>query len=1501
MDRDNTLYPLTHPQKRIWYIEKIYPGTSVNNIGGTVRAEGDIDYEALERAIYQFVEDNDGVRTRLKEVDGQPLQYIGQLDRHYVDFVDFSIKANPEVAFSNWVLEQSRKPFVMEDSPLFYFAIFKIREKNNGYYVKFHHMVCDGWSIKLMTEQISQAYNRIVEGEANVFEKKPQYLRYILREKEYLESDKFYKNREFWMNKFSELPEDTMIGKINNLEGRRESFQINENDSKKVFEYVRKNRVSLNTLFTAAVLIYLNITKQQEDITVGIPVLNRSGNIEKKIIGMFTSTVPLRIKIDVEDEVDDFVRSVGNEMKKCLFRQRYPYNLLIQDLELKKKGHENLFDICVNYYNTRLDSKLDGITLENIEIYNGKQIYPLQMVIKEWYGEDKLTLEFDYQLEHYTEARIKDMFEYIRRIIKLIISDGSLKIKKINLLSSEQLKKQIWDYNNTENPYSKNKSIDRIIDEQAKRTPDRIAVCCKEYELTYKELKNKTDCLARYLISKGVKKGKIVGLMTNHSIETVVGIIGILKAGGAFLPVDLTYPFKRIKYMLSQCNVSIIVANCELNEEISPLCEVIHLEKSKIYEQSSNISISKNQPSDLAYVIYTSGSTGNPKGVLVEHGGLVNYIEWARKTYVKDRLEVFPLYSSLTFDLTITSIFLPLISGGRIIIYRDDDDDEYVLYRVFKDRLATIVKLTPSHLVLIKDMDHRNSSIKRLIVGGEDLKVDLARNIYEGFGGNIEIFNEYGPTEAVVGCMIHKYDRHKDTNISVPIGRPIHNTQIYVLDKYLRPLPFGSVGELYVSGDGVTRGYIENPSLTEDKFILNPFIKGKKMYKTGDLAKFTQDETIEFVGRADRQVKIRGYRIELGEIENHLFSYKSVENAVVTIYRHSGGNSYLCAYIVQKEKIDLCDIKNYLNKFLSNYAIPEYWIFLDTIPLTKGGKVNYRLLPKPKIDLNRDTILPRNTVEKVLLESLTELINVKKIGMKDNFYQLGGDSIKAIQLSSKLLNRGYKIKVKDVMSRPILEEMAMYISQVEELSENDYEICHGSIEPSPITEWFFTKDFQNPRFYTQSVMLDVKPSIEKSQMNNIFQKLIEHHDILRANYDSKKKKLYYNNSHLDNRFQIAFYDFSDYEDEKQKDMIEEVCKNIKSSFSIEKSILFKACAFAQKNQELKLFIVAHHLIVDGVSWRILIEDISRMMEQVHSGKQIVLPAKTCSYGQWCEEINIFAEDKVLEDEKSYWNDILKKEVTFPIADKTYYESSVKNSITITKNLSPKETANLLYKANEAYHTKTNELLIISLVLAVAQYSKKNNVVIELESHGREHSLIQKDLSRTIGWFTSIFPAYFKVEELGDFGNVIKSLKEQIRRIPYSGIGYGILRYLKKDMRDNYENKRLRFNYIGDMNGVGDGRYIRDDCIQFSADSDPINKLTCPIEINIALLKDKLIIMTNYDRNLLEVDTCEKFTDLYIENIMKIVGHCCSRDTIQFTPSDFNLVDISEEELNTLLK
>lgn len=1492
-NNDKILYPLTHPQKRIWYIEKIYPGTSLYNIGGPVRIKGAIDFSILEESINILIKNNEGLRLRLIEENGEVKQFVSSYEKVKLDFIDFSKYENPEAEFRKWIGQEARKPFAIENERLFYFALFRISDSDNGYLTKFHHIIADGWSINIMTEQICDTYMKLLNKEEIYYSTEHSYIEYISNEKKYLLSDRFFKNKSFWNEKFKVLPETFLNKSSDVIEGKRRTFELDSELSYKIKKFAVDNKCSLNTFFVTLYLIYLYKTTHQEDIIIGTPVLNRSGKKEKSMFGMFTSTMPFRFSIDDNLNITDTMTKVNEQLMECYFNQKYPYDLLVQDLELKKKGYDNLFNICVNYYNTKLNSELNGFPIENVEFYNGNQIYSLQLVIKDWSDSGSLTLDFDYKVNDYSDEQIDDIYNRLLSLVNHIIMKPSEKVRILSPLSDNERKKLLYEFNATEAEYPKDKIIHQLFEEQVEKTPGKAAICFNTIEFTYSQLNEKANQLARYLAKKGVEKETVVGLLTTHSIETVIGILGILKAGGAYLPIDPGYPSDRINYMLEDSKAGILLTNLERIEGFGFNGEIVNLNDQSVYSgELSNLEI-VNKPNDLVYVIYTSGSTGKSKGTMIEHQGLVNYIWWAKKMYVRNEDEVFPLYSSLAFDLTVTSIFTPLISGSKIIIYDENSNhNEYVLYRIMKENKATVVKLTPSHLSLLKGMDNSNSSVKRFIVGGEDLKVTLARDIYESFK-NIEIFNEYGPTETVVGCMIHKYNYENDTRISVPIGVPADNVQIFIFDKNLNPVPANMVGEMYISGDGVARGYLNKPELTMESFIDNPFIKGKRMYKTGDLARFLSDGKIEYVGRADQQVKIRGYRIELAEIEKCLLGHEAIKDTLVIDREDKSNGKYLCAYIVKKGEVSAHELKDFLVRYLPDYMIPVHFIELDEIPLTINGKVNRELLPKPEVK-NEEFIAYRNEKEKYLINAVCDVLGLERVSVRQNFYHLGGDSIKAIQIASKLNDKGFKIKVKDILSNPIIEEMALCIEQSKGLAINQ-DPCEGSIGPTPIVSWFFSQNFANPNHYNQSVLLELKHDVETKKLEIILNELIRHHDSLRINYNSQTGELFYNYEHLDKYYNIQEHDLANLLLAEQVDRMTLIADDLKSSFNMENGILIKACIFNLGQNAKRLLITAHHLVVDGVSWRIILEDINAMVKQINNGQRITPAPKTHSYQEWAKVLENYCK-KETDEEGNYWKQILSKDFSFP-TDHDLGEDTVDSSATITVQMSEDLTERLMVKANMAYNTEPKDLLITSLLRTIKWFTGSEDIIIELEGHGRENITESIDISRTVGWFTSLYPFYIRLGR-EDLSYQIKEVKEEIRKIPNKGVGFGILKYISTAFNENIK-KYVRFNFLGDFTTGNENNSVNLLNEQLGCDYGKGNNLTYIIEINCFIVSGKLNVLLTYSRNKFSENTMQIFVNSYINDLKTIINHCCDKEAVEFTPSDFDTVDISLEELESL--
>ncbi|WBW96384.1 amino acid adenylation domain-containing protein [Oceanirhabdus sp. W0125-5] len=1490
-------YNLSHPQKRIWYIEKINTGSNFHNLGGCLKISGDIDYKILEDTINRVIQINDGLRIRFTEKDGIPYQYVSDYKKERIDVLDFNIVKNSQEKFNAWTEEVFKKRFQIEDSQLYYFAIFKTNEKEGGILLNIHHIIADGWSINIIQNQICEIYNDLVNGNNPNCSNEYSYMDYIEREKKYLESDRFKKNKEFWNDKFSDLPESFLYDGGSNLDGKRKTYNVDKELSYKIKRFIKEEGCSLNTLFISSMLIYLNKMTQEDDIVIGTPVLNRSGKKEKNTVGMYTSTMPFRINIDENMTIEEFIDTVNSQLKACFYNQKYPYDILVNDLELAKKGYDGLFKMCVNYYNSKNNNKINGLPVQLEEYYCGNQSYSLQLIIKEWDNDERITLSFDYKTSEYSSDYISNMYKYMMNIACEILNNKDERIKNLGLLDDEEINERVYNFNSTKSEYPKDKTVNQLFEQQVRETPDKIAVIFGNENLTYRELNKRVNQMAQYLRKNHVAKGSIVGIMANHSIELVIGILGVMRAGGAYIPIDPAYPTERIMYMLEDSGTSLLLTNISISTHVRFQGKILDLNNYEIYidnsEKNENLGLVAS-PEDLAYIIYTSGSTGKPKGVMIEQRGLVNYIWWAKKMYLKDKDDIFALYSSISFDLTVTSIFTPLISGNTICIYHDDGN-EFILYKILKDNKVTVVKLTPSHLTLLKDMDNSESIIRRFIVGGENLKSSLAKEIYESFNSNIEILNEYGPTETVVGCMIHEYNPLTDTNASVPIGIPADNVQIYLLDKNLKAIPEGAIGEMYVSGDGVARGYLNREELTEERFINNPFVEEARMYKTGDKGRYLKNGIIEYAGRSDNQVKIRGHRIELGEIEEYLLENEYIDEALVIDKKNKNGDKVLYAYLIGDNELDNSELKKWLVSFVPKYMIPVDFIYLKEFPLTPNGKVDIKKLPEGN-QIEKEFISSRNDIEDSLVQVLQEILGVNEISMNDNFYQLGGDSIKAIQIASKLKNMGLEIKVKDILSQDAIEEIA---ASIEIISENiiiDQEVQSGNIMKTPITEWFFSQNFINENYYNQSVLLECKEKLNSVEIEKAMKKLIEHHDILRLNYNKDKKELFYNNEYLNNRIIIEEYNISQYSSNEQEGKIKEIGSKIKASFDIQKDVLIKVCIFNRGEVGQTILFTAHHLIVDGVSWRILLDDFGTVIEQIKANEEVKLPLKTHSFKEWSIKLNDYVND-INKNEKEYWNKEKEKKFTYPI-DHDLGESSVKSSLTLERVIDEELTQELSLKVNEIYGMDLNEALIAALVMTIKELTGQEDIIIELERHGREVINEEIDVSRTIGWFTSMYPAIINVTQEEIQGN-IKSIKEQLRNIPNKGFDFSILKYLKGEFT-KYNNQQIRFNYLGEFDNIVNNNAFEILNLDSGNEVGEENHLTALIDINAMILHEKLSIKVTFSKNKFRNETIEEFIECYVEKIKEILNHCSSKDDKEYTPSDFVAVDISQEDLDMLL-
>lgn len=897
---------------------------------------------------------------------------------------------------------------------------------------------------------------------------------------------------------------------------------------------------------------------------------------------------------------------------------------------------------------------------------------------------------------------------------------------------------------------------------------------------------------------------------------------------------------------------------------------------------------------------------------MIEHGNLLNYVLWAANNYVLEKNVNFPLYTSISFDLTVTSIFVPLVTGNSIVIY--NDDNELAINKIITDNQVDAVKVTPSHLKVIRETVKRDNTlittrIKRFIVGGELLETSLAFDIHNLFNKKVEIYNEYGPTETTVGCMIHKYDPEFDKFNSVPIGKPAGNCSIYLFDDEMNPVPPGSYGEIYIGGKSVGREYLYNEKLTNEKFVSPHFFSNNtsgnsssKLYKSGDIGRWiknpkkTGEWIIEFHGRKDTQIKLRGYRIEPGEIESKMVNFDSIENAVVAIKEDIFNNKQLFGYYVSSKDINNEGLREYLKTELPEYMVPAFFIKINSIPLTINGKIDYKLLPEPVAQVQNTHIRqPASEPEKIIHETFKEVLRQENISIDDNFFAIGGDSIKAVQITSILFNKGISLNVKDILTYQTIEKIAANADISDAKVKYSQNLAEGEKELFPVEKWFFDQNLANPDFYNQSVLLTLNKPINISLLEQTFKKLIDHHDGLRLNFNPEKGNLFFNNKHIDEDFHIPEYHLFSSTKEKYSN-IESICQEVKSSFDITKTLLIKAAIITDETGEKKMFITAHHLVIDGISWRILLEDMYKIYSALETNQNIKLQYKTCSLSDWAKKLAEYSLSEKLKNEIHSWKET--ENIMFPIpTDAETNDWSVKNTNKISGILSSDKTEFLLKRAFQKYKIDILTLLNTALAKTLKDWTGIGSFIIEQEYHGRHFENI--DSSRTIGWFTSIYPVKI-IFPNDSLSKQILSVKEQLKQVPENGIDYSILKYTNNSfIKADDTIPEIRLNYLGQFDNELNNDLFSYCDIPTGPDSDSANNVTVKFDINCMVINEKLNIEISYNAGAYSNSTITRFRDSVLNNLNNIIEHIEKEDDVYVTSSDFETVDLDEEDLKNL--
>ncbi|WP_066503439.1 amino acid adenylation domain-containing protein [Abyssisolibacter fermentans] len=1319
-------YPLSSVQKRMYVLNQLNKDSINYNMMTVLSLDGKLDVERFNNAFKMIVSRHESLRTSFSVIDGEPVQII----HDELDFnVDYILVNDNNV---DDIIKSYIKPFDLSKAPLMKLVLAKVSDEKHLLIINMHHIISDGVSTEILVSEFLKMYDGQKLEDINI-----QYKDYAVWQQESLLNEESKNQEQYWLDKFKgeipvlDLMTDYPRPTVQSFEGDDMDFVIDSELTKALKKYSKDSQITMYMILLGAFNILLSKYTWQDDIIVGTPIAARHNEQLSNVIGMFANTIVMRNNPVGNMTIEKFFLSVKENCLNAYANQDYQFEDLVEKLGINRDTSRNpIFDVMFSMPNIDItEVKIRDIKVNPYEFENKTSKFDILLTVVE--GNENVKCNFEYCSKLFKKETIKDLSVHYVNILRAIVNDTSITLDEIDMVSSEEKKEILEVFNDTTLDYPKDITIQELFEQQVRKTPDKVAVVYEDKSLTYRQLNEKANQLAGYLRKLGVKKDQLVGLMAEKSLEMIVALIAIPKAGCAFVGIAPEYPNDRIEYLLEDCKVDILLTHSYLLDRINfENKTVICLEDESIYKGGTHNLENTSTPTDLMYIIYTSGSTGKPKGIMIEQRTIINLLHWEfAKTDIEFNKKVLQ-FATISFDICYQETYSTLSSGGELyVISNDKKKDVNKLLEYVDVNDIGVIFLPTSYLKFITSektyINKLSRKLNHIVPAGEQLIVteDFKKYLREN---NVTLHNHYGPSEAhVVTAYTMKPD--KDIEAIPPIGSPLSNTRIYLFDTNSKLVPVGVRGEVCICGNGVARGYLYRPELTEEKFVKSPFNPNEKMYKTGDLARWLPDGNLEYIERIDKQVKIRGYRIEIGEIENILKKHSSIKDALVVAKDNEDMYKYLCAYIVGENDVSVKEIRDYLSSELPEYMIPSYFIKIDSIPLDQNGKVNKKALPEPDghIETQVKYEAPRNDIEKTILEIMKEVLAIKqKIGINDKFFDLGGHSLKAITFVSKIhQSLNIELPLQEVFRRQSVKEIAGFINQTTKS-------IYSSIIPVENREYYPLSSAQMRMFilnkynqantsYNMPSVLELKGKLDIDKLEHIFKEIVRRHESLRTSFElvdgQPIQKI-----HEDIDFKIELY-------MNKGDKINSIINKFIRPFDLSTAPLFRVGIIEAKKDRYLLMLDMHHIVSDGVSTGILVSDFIKLYnnEKLHE-----LKIQYKDYAVWQKEI--FNDERMIRQEK-YWLDRFSDDV--PVLDmvtdypRPKLQSLEGDYITFKANQNLKNRINKLAKQENATMYMT---LLTAYNTLLYKYTHQEDIVVGSPIAGRPHA----DLENILGMFVN---------------------------------------------------------------------------------------------------------------------------------------------------------------------
>ncbi|WP_052675775.1 non-ribosomal peptide synthetase [Paenibacillus sp. IHBB 10380] len=1511
--------PLSEGQKSIYLHHHLHPKSSMYIERFAWKIYSEIDASYIKQAFKELTKRHEIFRTiyaweqePVQKVHNEPIVDFGFLDAYGWDVS----------SVNQYLTEESHKPYDLEQEPILRSRLIRCADEEYILLLMCHHIAFDGWTFSLILDEIGIFYKHLKNGSTfDLISLKYAYSDFVDWQQEFLTSEEGYKSKLFWKEKLSgdlpilNFPIDHNRLAIPSQNGKLYPFELSSELSRKLNVFCKEEEASLYTVMLSLYFAFLHRYSGQDEIIVGTPRFGRK-NKYVKVCGYFVNMLPIRIGFTDDISFVHLLSIIRAEYDTCVSHQHYPFSLMAEHvMESRDPSYSPVFqtafvlqkawrqDAAIHLGNAGNIFDLHGIKLEPYVIEKNNAKFDLTLIVEEE-NNGNICFNLEYNSDIFELHTISRLTRYFQEFIQSVLHNPRESISKVSLLPEAEHKQLVDEWNDTTIEYPSDAVIHKLFEDQVSRKPEAIAVVHEGRHLTYRELNERANQLAHYLQKRGVGPESIVGICMERSIEMIIGMMGILKADAAYLPLDPAYPEALLRYIVQDAGIQLLITQEALKDWLPEGITTVFLdlEQEEIAQESTSTPNCRATPQNLAYVIYTSGSTGNAKGVLLEHKGLCNLVHAQIDLFLLNSTHSVIQFASLAFDAAVSEIFTTFLAGATLCIPTQDDViPGPQLLRFLQDNRVTHATFPPAVLIVLDEPVLND--LKVVISAGSACTKEIAQRWSNGR----RFINGYGPTETTVAATMSVYEG----NQSPTIGQPLANVQVFVLDRNQQLVPIGVIGELYIGGAGLARGYLNRPDLTQERFILHPFnsYAGARLYRTGDLVRYLPNGTLDFVGQMDNQVYVRGFRIELGEVESALQGNPAITQAAVLVREDVPGDKRLVAYVVGEGSIK--GWREYLKAQLPNYMLPSYFVQMEVMPLTTNGKIDYKNLPAPERQGKEDAyVAPRNQREQILSSVWEKVLGVKRIGIHDNFFESGGDSILSIQIVSQANQTGLKLTPKQLFEYPTIAELAHFVGEVAFI-EAEQGAVTGEVAFTPVQHWFFEQSHPYAHHWNQSMLLHLCEKLDIELLREALQAILFHHDALRMRYDCSTNGVWtQRNEGLGEQASLTVVNLGDLPQKEWDQTIQNVIESTQASLNLHEGPLMRVVYFNEGIHGYgQLFWAIHHLAVDGVSWRILQEDLQTIYRQAQAGQFIRLPDKTTSFKTWSEKLQTYGESGCDQKVRDYWKQHAQMEVNTLPTDYLAEDTTESSTERITVTLCEEETQALLQDVPAAYRTRIQEVLMTALAQTIHQWTGETSMSVQLEGHGREEIMDGVDLSRTVGWFTSIYPVQISIKGANTSADALKAVKEQMRKIPNHGVDYGILRYLNQEIGSllkTQQKSSISFNYLGQFGQASSTDSIFTNELELTANFDPNSKRTQMIDVVAIVINGKLQINWMYSHKQMKNSTIEHLASVFVERLHELIAHCTGEGSFGYTssgytPSDFPLAELNQRQLDCIIQ